>query len=374
MPWAGQATREIQVLTGWSTGPYFPGQATSARLVLYREDRAARVGHHRGEAGVPCDEVAIHSWAPESGSLHHWIAGGAGWHAAGEVRVLISTTGQMGIALVIVVLLLFVVGPVVVVNRDLLFNRSGIKRRQYSEPPLPFLIIPTSPGAPAIDPVGSLPRRTSAPRTSARQPVEETEESVDSVESGDEIADQPFERAFELSPEPYDDYQEFDEEPFTQVSVEPTRVEPIRVAPLADMRGGIQEADEMDEPSPDATVVFHRPMDEAVQILPGRLHVLSGEAAGKDFRLVSRIGEPPHIVVGRETGPPYRHITLEAPTVSRRHARMDFVDGHWTITNLSKTNPVLVNNRALLNGGTARKLANGDCIELGEVALRFLAS
>jgi FHA domain-containing protein len=262
----------------------------------------------------------------------------------------------MDIALVIVALLLFVVGPVVVVNRDLLFNRSVIKRRQYSEPPLPFLIIPTSPGAADIEPAAAAPRRARGPM---RQPVEESPEADET----------PSERSFDS----YADFPELEEESAEEWPMEPP-AEPIRVAPLADMRGGIRGADEMDEPAPDATVVFHRPMDEAVQILPGRLHVLSGQAAGKDFRLVSRIGEPPHIVVGRETGPPYRHITIEAPTVSRRHARMDFVDGQWTITNLSTTNPVLVNNRALLNGGTARKLSNGDCIELGEVALRFLAS
>jgi hypothetical protein len=284
----------------------------------------------------------------------------------------------MDIALVVVVLLLFVVGPVVVVNRDLIFNRSVTRRRAHTEPPLPFLIIPTSPGAAAIEPAGTVRRQAAV---TMRAPVDEPTTTT---------AEAPPERSFDR----YDEYDEFDEEERAEASIEPiraaptraaasrtdpdraepSRAEPMRVAPLADMRGGLEEADEMDEPSPDATVVFHRPMDEAVQILPGRLHVLSGEAAGKDFRLVSRIGEPPHIVVGRETGPPYRHITLEAPTVSRRHARMDFVDGHWTITNLSKTNPVLVNNRALLNGGTARKLANGDCIELGEVALRFLAS
>jgi hypothetical protein len=266
----------------------------------------------------------------------------------------------MDIALVIVALLLFVVGPVVVVNRDLLFNRSAAKRRQYVEPPLPFLIIPTSPDSSDIQPAGTVPWRARAPM---RPPAEETAETDE----------EPFERPFGRRA----DYQEAADNTATGRRQTPSvdlPVEPIRVAPMADVRGGIEEADDMDEPSPDATVVFHRPMDEAVQILPGRLHVLSGEAAGKDFRLVSRIGEAPHIVVGRETGPPYRHITLEAPTVSRRHARIDFVDGHWTITNLSKTNPVLVNNRALLNGGTARKLSNGDCIELGEVALRFLAS
>lgn len=264
----------------------------------------------------------------------------------------------MDIALVIVALLLFVVGPVVVVNRDLLFNRSGAKHKQYTEPPLPFLIIPTSPGASSIQPAGTVQRQTRAPE---RPSVKKSEPDAEL-----------FEHTFD-SPLDYSHPAESSDERFAQPPID-LPVEPMRVAPLADVRGGIEEADDLDEPSTDATVVFHRPVDEAVQILPGRLHVLSGDAAGRDIRLVSRIGEAPHIVVGRETGPPYRHITLEAPTVSRRHARIDFVDGHWTITNLSKTNPVLVNNRALLNGGTARKLSHGDCIELGEVALRFLAS
>lgn len=260
----------------------------------------------------------------------------------------------MDIALVVVALLLFVVGPVVVVNRDLLFNRSGARKRQREDAPLPFLIIPSNPGASDIRPAGTAgaPLGAAMPQPAA----ERLEQSFD--EDGEE-EEEEFERPFRGTPGVFD------------IDVPP---EPLRVEPLADVRSGIPEADEMDEPAPDATVIFHRPVDEAVQILPGRLQVLSGEAAGKDFRLVSRIGETPQIVVGRETGPPYRHITLQAPTVSRRHARMDFIDGHWTITNLSETNPVLVNNRALLNGGTARRLSNGDCIELGEVALRFLAS
>ncbi len=256
----------------------------------------------------------------------------------------------MDIALVVIALLLFVVGPVVVVNRDLLFNRSGRRRSHAYEPPLPFLIIPTSPGASDIHPAGTIKRRAESQRL---PPVAEPEE------------------------EPFGRYEDEPERSFGNnhgaAESEP-REQAITREPLADVRGGVRDADQMDEPAPDATVVFHRPMDEAVQILPGKLRVLSGESAGKDFPLVSRIGEAPQLLVGRDTGPPYRHITLQAPTVSRRHARMDFIDGHWTITNLSETNPVLVNNRALLNGGSARRLSNGDCIELGEVALRFLAS
>jgi hypothetical protein len=226
----------------------------------------------------------------------------------------------MDILAIIVVLLVFVGAPVIVVNRDLLFNRSAIKRASY-EQALPFLIIPSFPGATDIIPAG-IPRwRDSA--TPEKGP-----------------AQRPAQH---------------------QAPVEEWAAPPV-----------VQE--DFDEPSPDATILFHRPVDEPVQILPGRLHVLTGDAAGEDLRLFSRIGEPAQIVVGRDSGPPYQHITLRSPTVSRRHARMEFANGSWTITNLSATNPVLVNDRVLNNGSTTKKLSDGDRIELGEVALRFLAS
>lgn len=238
----------------------------------------------------------------------------------------------MEILAVVAVLLLFVAGPVIAVNRDLLFNRSAARRPLLDEP-LPFLIIPSSPGASKIVPAGVARRwATSAPEAAAEQvPMPEP------------------------VPEP----------------VRESLRSPVAPEQWAELFG---QQEESDEPSPDATVVFSRPVDEPVQILPGRLHVLSGDTAGEDFRLFSRLGEAPQIVVGRETGPPHRHITLRSPTVSRRHARMDFNNGHWTITNLSATNPVLVNDHVLNNGGSARKLSDGDRIELGEVALRFQAS
>ncbi|HEY8308915.1 MAG TPA: hypothetical protein VIG47_00090, partial [Gemmatimonadaceae bacterium] len=51
------------------------------------------------------------------------------------------------------VLLLLIAVPVILVNRDLLFNRSA-GRGLIPEGPLPFLIIPSSPGASQIIPSG----------------------------------------------------------------------------------------------------------------------------------------------------------------------------------------------------------------------------
>ncbi len=123
-----------------------------------------------------------------------------------------------------------------------------------------------------------------------------------------------------------------------------------------------------------ATVVFRRPVDEATELLPGRLKVMAGEKGREDIRFVGIPGERAQIVLGRDAGPPQKVITLHSPTVSRRHAQMEFVDGRWRIVNLSRTNPVMVNDEILAAGrGAMRMLSDGDRIELGEVVLRFSA-
>ena len=49
----------------------------------------------------------------------------------------------------------------------------------------------------------------------------------------------------------------------------------------------LDEQYESEDVSPDATVVFNRPVDEPVQILPGRLHVLTGQGSGEDLRFLA---------------------------------------------------------------------------------------
>ena len=122
------------------------------------------------------------------------------------------------------------------------------------------------------------------------------------------------------------------------------------------------------------TVRFRRPSEEPVQLLPGRLEVLSGESRHREIRFVRVPGEPLQLVVGRDPGAPSpRHVTLQSSTVSRQHARFDFSDGRWAVSNLSHTNPVIVNDEHLSDTSGERALADGDRIELGEVVLRFRA-
>lgn len=242
--------------------------------------------------------------------------------------------------------------------------RRDRRRAKYRNVPLPQLVIPTFPGAAYILPAGV--NRDLQPMVAEAMTSEvAASEAVAAV-------------AAEAVPQP-------EETPTPEIEVPmplpPAKRRRAANRPRFERERKLERWMEPSAPQPepiavvaDATTAFKRPRNEHVQVLPGRLQILSGDAAGKDLRLFSRVGEKPRIVMGREAGPAHRCITLRSATVSRRHARMEFIDGHWTITNLSQTNPVLVNDHALTDPSSVTTLANGDRIELGEVALRFLAS
>ena len=140
-----------------------------------------------------------------------------------------------------------------------------------------------------------------------------------------------------------------------------------------------------------ASVRFWRVANGTLQFLPGRLEIAAGRDAGQEIRFV-RTGGPDGTVItfGRAEGAPYRHVQLREPTVSRSHARMALEQPgsageargtttgapRWRLENLSTTNPVVVNGRALdVRGGPLASviLSDGDRIEMGEVAFVFHA-
>ncbi len=124
----------------------------------------------------------------------------------------------------------------------------------------------------------------------------------------------------------------------------------------------------------DAAPKVQRPTERTLQFLPGRFEVLAGKGLGSEIRFV-RTGGPDgsSITIGRSEGPVYRHIQLDVPTVSRRHAHMRWDGSRWSLTNLSTTNPVAINGVALPGEGTAIDLVDGDRVEMGEVTFRFHA-
>lgn len=122
------------------------------------------------------------------------------------------------------------------------------------------------------------------------------------------------------------------------------------------------------------TVQFVRPADEALQLLPARLEVVSGMTPQQVIRFVRVPGKPAEMILGREAASSPQQVTLTSSTVSRRHARVTYADGRWLVTNLSRTNPVVVNDRAIADFEGPRPLLDGDRIELGDVVLRFCTS
>jgi hypothetical protein len=161
-------------------------------------------------------------------------------------------------------------------------------------------------------------------------------------------------------------------EPRGESSFAPPAAPPYR--PVGDRSVNIPMSMDGDQvPATSETVRFVRPTDEVVQLLPGHLEVLSGDARHQEIRFVRVAGQQPHLILGRNPGRSPQHVALNSSTVSRQHARLAYSGGKWMVANLSQTNPVVVNDEELTNLDGERQLADGDRIELGEVVLRFHA-
>jgi hypothetical protein len=109
--------------------------------------------------------------------------------------------------------------------------------------------------------------------------------------------------------------------------------------------------------------------------LPGRLEVQAaggtGPRPGEEIRFPARRQGDGVVILGRDDGPSGATVKVPAESVSRRHARLQFESGRWKITNLSRTNPTLVNGEELMVTEGARWLEEGDIIEMGEMVFRF---
>lgn len=162
-------------------------------------------------------------------------------------------------------------------------------------------------------------------------------------------------------------------QPLPQLAPPPELTQSTTLAALATPVPAAEPARISDE-APAETVQFLRPTDDALQLLPARLEVVSGMTPQQVIRFVRVPGQPAEMILGREAASSPRQVTLTSSTVSRRHARVTYSDGRWLVTNLSRTNPVVVNDQALDEFEGARPLRDGDRIELGDVVLRFCTS
>ena len=110
--------------------------------------------------------------------------------------------------------------------------------------------------------------------------------------------------------------------------------------------------------------------EEALALLPGRFLVEEGDN-DIEVRLVrTSSGDREEPTIGRDPGPPYRHIQLRASSVSAKHAKLVCENGGYTITNYSRTNPVVVNGQELPENAS-RRLMDADRVEIGEVVMTY---
>lgn len=92
------------------------------------------------------------------------------------------------------------------------------------------------------------------------------------------------------------------------------------------------------------------------------LRIVSGPLEPQTFLIRKRV-----TTLGRS---PENDIVLEVLEVSRRHARVEFVDGHFEIVDQGSTNGTLVNGVAVERAA----LHHGDQVTLGNVVLEFSLS
>lgn len=87
---------------------------------------------------------------------------------------------------------------------------------------------------------------------------------------------------------------------------------------------------------------------------PFALRLVKGPGAPKDFAL-----ELAEVVVGRGLD---AHITIDSESVSRRHARLQLVDGRYAIEDLGSKNGIFINGEPTRSAG----LVDGDSVQLGD--------
>jgi hypothetical protein len=104
--------------------------------------------------------------------------------------------------------------------------------------------------------------------------------------------------------------------------------------------------------------------------LPGRFLVDEGdrETEIRIFRTSS--ADRVETTIGRDPGPPYRHIQLLPASVSGKHAKLVFDKRSYSLINYARTNPARVNGEEI-EENASRRLVDNDRIEIGEVVMTY---
>ena len=113
-----------------------------------------------------------------------------------------------------------------------------------------------------------------------------------------------------------------------------------------------------------------QPPAGVLDTLPGRFLVDEGDRETEIRIFRTAPGERVETTIGRDPGPPYRHIQLLPASVSGKHAKLVFDKRSYSIINYARTNPTRVNGEEL-EENASRRLVDGDRIEIGDVAMTY---
>ena len=113
-----------------------------------------------------------------------------------------------------------------------------------------------------------------------------------------------------------------------------------------------------------------QPPAGVLDVLPGRFLVDEGDRETELRIFRTSPGERVETTIGRDPGPPYRHIQLLPSSVSGKHAKLVFDRGSYSLINYARTNPARVNGEEI-EENASRRLIDNDRIEIGGVVLTY---
>lgn len=105
----------------------------------------------------------------------------------------------------------------------------------------------------------------------------------------------------------------------------------------------------------------------AVSAGKGRLIISTGAQEGQIIPLILN-----KIIIGRATINANWEIALQDPSVSRPHARMEYIEGKWLLFDMESVNGTLINNE-FVQGEVGRELRDGDIIVFGKTIVLYRA-
>ena len=107
-----------------------------------------------------------------------------------------------------------------------------------------------------------------------------------------------------------------------------------------------------------------------LDVLPGRFVIDEGDRETELRIFRTSPAERVETTIGRDPGPPYRHIQLLPASVSGKHAKLVFDKRSYSLINYARTNPTRVNGEEI-EENASRRLVDNDRIEIGGVVMTY---